>query len=312
MKAKNKIPKTFFIFLIASGFIWLLITFSKEYSSRITYNINYSKIPQNKLLQEKPLKELTLAIKGTGFKILTSNINKKSITLDASKLTSRGNSKYYFLLRNQITSIKNQVPSGIEVLNIEIDTIYLNLGSLKSKKIALKPNLDLEFHIGYDLLNEIKITPDSVLVSGPENQIDTLRYLNLKELSLLDVKNDFTNTVDIEIPSSLSGLKLRLKKASISGEVDKFTEGSLTVPFTIKNVPDSINITTLSEKVNVKFVTALSNFNKISENSLKIECDYLATKEDNLNYLIPKLIFKPDYIKSYKIIPNKIDFLIRK
>ena len=234
MKAKNKIPKTFFIFLIASGFIWLLITFSKEYSSRITYNINYSKIPQNKLLQEKPLQELTLAIKGTGFKILTSNINKKSITLDASKLTTRGNSKYYFLLRNQITSIKNQVPSGIEVLNIEIDTIYLNLGSLKSKKIALKPNLDLEFHIGYDLLNEIKITPDSVLVSGPENQIDTLRFLNLKELSLIDVKNDFTNTVDIEIPSSLSGLKLRLKKASISGEVDKFTEGSLTVPFTIK------------------------------------------------------------------------------
>ena len=113
MKAKNKIPKTFFIFLIASGFIWLLITFSKEYSSRITYNINYSNIPQNKLLQEKPLQELTLGIKGTGFKILTSNINKKSITLDASKLTSRGNSKYYFLLRNQITSIKNQVPSGI-------------------------------------------------------------------------------------------------------------------------------------------------------------------------------------------------------
>lgn len=310
MKTPKKIPKTFISFLVASFLIWLLITFSKEYTTVITYAVSYKNIPQNKLLQETPIKEIDITVKASGFKILRSNFKNKEIQLEASNLQRKEHSKFYFLTKNQVTKIQKQLLFGVELKEIEQDTIYLNLGVLTSKKVALKPNLNINYHIGYDLLNNIKISPDSIVISGPETQVKETRYLELSELKLDDVKSDFSE--EVTVLKLNNNFKFSTLKTTISGNVDKFTEGRLQVSFTTKNLPEDINLTTLSEKVEIVFVVALSNFSKISEASFKVECDYLISEKNNLGYLIPKVVLAPDFIKSIKIIPKKIDFLIQK
>ena len=310
MKTSKKIPKTFISFLVASFLIWLLITFSKEYTTVITYAVSYKNIPQNKLLQETPIKEIDITVKASGFKILRSNFKNKEIQLEASNLQRKEHSKFYFLTKNQVTKIQKQLLFGVELKEIAQDTIYLNLGVLTSKKVALKPSLDINYHIGYDLLNDIKISPDSIVVSGPETQIKETNYLELSELKLDDVKSDFSE--EVTILKLNNNFKFSTLKTTIYGNVDKFTEGKLQVSFTTKNLPENINLTTLSEKVEIVFVVALSNFSKISEASFKVECDYLISEKNNLGYLIPKVVLVPDFIKSIKIIPKKIDFLIQK
>lgn len=310
MKTSRKIPKTFISFLVASFLIWLLITFSKEYTTVITYAVVYKNIPQNKLLQETPIKQIDVTVKASGFKILRSNFKNKKIQLEASTLQRKKRTKFYFLIRNQATKIQKQLLSGVELLEIAQDTIYLNLGLLTSKKVALKANLEINYHIGYDLLNNIKISPDSIIISGPESQVKKIHYLELGELKLNDVKSNFLE--EVAILKSNSNFKFSALKTTISGNVDKFTEGKLQIPFTTKNLPKDTNLTTLSEKVEVVFVVALSNFSKISEASFKVECDYIMSEKNNLGYLIPKVILAPDFIKSVKIIPKKIDFLIQK
>lgn len=310
MKTSKKIPKTFISFLVASFLIWLLITFSKEYTTVITYPVVYNNIPQNKLLQEAPIKQIDITIKASGFKIIRSKFKNKKIQLEASTLYRKKHAKFYFLTKNQVTKIQKQLLSGVDLLEIAQDTIYLNLGLLTSKKVALKANLEINYHIGYDLLNDIKISPDSIIISGPESQVKKINYLELVALKLNDVKSNFLE--EVPILKSNNNFKFSALKTTISGNVDKFTEGKLQIPFTTKNLPKDINLTTLSEKVEVVFVVALSNFSKISEASFKVECDYVMSEMNNLGYLIPKVILAPDFIKSVKIIPKKIDFLIQK
>lgn len=310
MKTSRKISKTFISFLVASFLIWLLITFSKEYTTVITYAVIYKNIPQNKLLQEAPINKIDITVKASGFKILRSNFRNKKIQLEASNLQRKEHSKFYFLTKNQVMKIQKQLLFGVELKEIEQDTIYLNLGLLTSKKVALKSNLDINYHIGYDLLNEIKISPDSIVISGPEAQVAKTNYLDLSELKLDDVKSDFSE--EVTIIKLNNNFKISDLKTIISGSVDKFTEGKLQVSFTTKNLPKDVNLTILSEKVEIVFVVALSNFSKISEASFKVECDYLISEKNNLGYLIPKVILAPDFIKSIKIIPKKIDFLIQK
>lgn len=310
MKTSRKISKTFISFLVASFLIWLLITFSKEYTTVITYAVIYKNIPQNKLLQEAPINKIDITVKASGFKILRSNFRNKKIQLEASKLQRKEHFKFYFLTKNQVMKIQKQLLFGVELKEIAQDTIYLNLGLLTSKKVALKPNLDINYHVGYDLLNKIKISPDSIVISGPKAQVEKTNYLGLSKLKLEDVKSDFSE--EVTILKSNNNFKISDLKTTISGSVDKFTEGKLQVPFTTKNLPKDINLTTLSEKVEIVFVVALSNFSKISEASFKVECDYLTSEKNNLGYLIPKVILAPDFIKSIKIIPKKIDFLIQK
>ncbi|MBT3741774.1 MAG: hypothetical protein HOG32_06115 [Polaribacter sp.] len=310
MKNFKKIPKTFISFLVASFLIWFLITFSKEYTTVITYAVNYKNIPQNKLLQETPINNIDITVKASGFKILRSKFKNKKIQLEASKLKRKGPSKFYFLTKSQVTKIQKQLLFGVELKEILQDTIYLNLGVLTSKRVAIKPNLEINYHVGYDLLNEIKISPDSIVISGPEAQVKKIDYLELSELKLNDVKSNFLE--EVSVLKLNNNFKYSAQKITISGNVDKFTEGKLQIPFTTKNLPKNINLTTLSEKVEVIFVVALSNFSKISEASFKVECDYLISEKNNLGYLIPKVILEPVFIKSVKIIPKKIDFLIQK
>ena len=138
MKTSKKIPKTFISFLIVSFLIWLLITFSKEYTTVIKYAVKYKNIPQNRLLQETPIKEIDLTVKASGFKILRSNFKNETIQLEASNLIRKQNSRFYFLIRNQFTKIQKQLLSGVQLKEIAEDTIYLNLGVLTSKKNRFK------------------------------------------------------------------------------------------------------------------------------------------------------------------------------
>ncbi|SDR83106.1 YbbR-like protein [Polaribacter sp. KT25b] len=312
MKTTQKIPKTFIGFLIASFFIWLLITFSKEYSTVITCPVNYINIQQDKLLQETPIKQIDIAVKSSGFKLLRSKIYNKTINLESSVLQRKKGSKYYLLVKNQFTKIQKQLKSGIQLQEILQDTIYLNLGLLKSKKVVLKPDLDIKYQIGYALLGDIKVVPDSIVISGPEDQLKKITSLNLKKITLNDLKENFSEEVQIVEQTKGKNLKFSTAKATVSGNVERFTEGRLKIPFITKNLPDHINLTTLSDNVEVVFIVALSNFTKVSEASFTVECDFEISEKNNLSYLIPKVTTKPDFIKSFKIVPTKIDFLIQK
>lgn len=308
----NKIPKTFISFLIISFLIWFLITFSKEYDTVVTYPVSYKNLPQNKLLQETPRSTIDISIKASGFKIVRTKLKNKIIKLEASELQKKKAENFYLLTRNQTVKIQKQLLSGVVLQEIIQDTIYLNLGILGSKKVAIKPNLTINYHIGYDLLEPITIKPDSVVVSGSEAQLQKIKYLTLNKLSLNDVKNDFSEQVGIINPEAQNSLNINTSKVSISGKVDKFTEGVLQIPFTIKNLPENTSLTILTENVEIVFIVALSNFAKVSEASFKVECDFALSEENNLGYLIPKVISKPNFIKSFKLVPSKIDFLIRK
>lgn len=311
MIPKKKISNTFLSFLLATIFIWLLITLSKEYTTAISFPIKYTKIAQNKLLQATPVKALEILVKTTGFSIFRTRFNTKEITINANALLKKTGTKYYLLVKNQKQRIQKQLPSGVALEQILKDTLFLDLGRLVTRKLPLIPKIKISYHVGYDLSEEITVTPDSILVSGPENYMSALKGLALLPVVLEDVMANFTKKVAIKMPKGIKNLKLDTKEITVSGKVEKFTEGTLEVPYTVINIPKDITINTLTKKIQITFIVGLSRFNKINENSFQIECDYSISESNNLGYLIPKLVHKPSEIKSYKIIPNEIDFLIQ-
>ena len=312
MKKNKKISKSFIKFLIASILIWFLITLSKEYTLILTFPVNYTNISQDKLLQKEPTKEIDLLVKSSGFNIIKSRFGNKSLALNANNLSRKSSNRYYFLTRNQFSTIQKQLRSGVQLQEITLDTIYLEIGSLISKKVALKPSLEINYHVGYDILEPVTIKPDSILISGPEAQVENIKEIHLELLKLEDVKSDFSKEVKIILPINSSNIRVDADLTTISGKVEKFTEGSFQIPFKVDNLPKGLDLTTLNKTVEVVFVVGLSNFDKIDKNFFKVVCDYKISKENNLSYLIPKVTTNSSLIKSVKVIPNKVDFLIQK
>jgi hypothetical protein len=291
--------------------MWLLVTLSKEYTTTIIFPIKYSKIAQNKLLQTTPITTLETVIKANGFSVLRTRFNTKKIAINANTAIKKKGTTYYLLVKNQKQFIQKQLPSGVALQQIIKDTLFLDLGSLVIKKLSLKPNIKINYHVGYDLSEDITVTPDSILVSGPEDYMSKLKNIELLPVILEDVMANFTKKVAVKMPKGIKNLKFDTKEVTIHGKVEKFTEGTLDITYTIINIPKGITINTLSKKIQITFIIGLSSFNKINENSFQIECDYSVSESNNLGYLIPKLVHKPSEIKSFKIMPNEIDFLIQ-
>ena len=77
-------------------------------------------------------------------------------------------------------------------------------------------------------------------------------------------------------------------------------------------MPKNHIISTYPKEVKVVFQVALKDYNKITKNSFVIRCDYKKTTKNNFEYLIPEIIEKPEILFDVKVVPNKVEFLIKK
>ncbi|MFC2110235.1 hypothetical protein ACFLSU_06680 [Bacteroidota bacterium] len=309
---KNKKQHALWVFLCISTIFWFLTKLSKVYISNVVYNVEYVNLPEAKLFQNTPSETIELEIKGTGFKLLKENLNRKTLTLDLSKVRFKEKYHYYLLAASKSVEIQEQLGKSIRLENIRQDSLFFDLGVNKFKKVPVVSDIDISYKLGYSLSDEILVLPDSIEIRGPEIQINSINELKLENLELKDIFEDVYHEVQIIKPENTDKVHYKTEAVKIIAKVEKFTEDSFTVPFYIENIPQNAKITTYPKEVKVVFKIGLSNYSKISASNFKIKCDYKASIEAGLNYLVPKIVEQPEWVSSVKLVPRHIEFLIQK
>ena len=306
----NKKLRVFLLFLILSILFWTLIKLSKEYISEVVFDVVYTDIPKNKLLQNTPESQVSLTLKTSGFKLLRYGFNKKTLEYTLTEIEKRGGSQFYSETSSNTNFLQAQLSAETVVLNVEPDTLYFDLGVRKSKKVTVISAVDFEFKTGYNFVHPFEMSPNEVTLSGPEKVIDTINEVRTENFKFSELSASFQQSVKLVIPND--AVELSESEITISGEVDKITDGSFTIPFEVINLPRNYLISTYPKEVKVIYQVALKDYNKIPENSFRVQCDYKHTEDNNLDYLIPRIVEKPEIIFDVKVVPNKIEFLIKK
>ncbi|NLP56989.1 hypothetical protein [Lutibacter sp. B1] len=307
----NRKVRIFLFFLVLTSIIWLLIELSKTYTSSAVFKIEYKNLPADKLLQSKPIQEVNVAIKAPGFNLVKYKAVKHKITLNLKNVI-KNNTSYYLLPNAQISNLNAQLPSETEIVKILSDTIFIELGNNISKKIPVNPSIDIKYKLGYNLTEDLKIIPDSIIISGPEKYIDSVKEITTTTLKLNEVYENINIDLPLKTPLK-KNIVLSDKSVKIKGEVDKFTEGSFTIPVTIINEPEGVKVRPFPNEIEIVYQAGLSNFNKINKNSVQVAFDYKEYQNDTLiRFLTPVIMQKSEFISSIRINPNQIEFLIQK
>lgn len=308
----NRKLKVFLFFLILSSIFWLLIQLSKSYVSTATFNAHYKNIPIDMLLQQEPTTELNLAIKAPGFTLLKYKAKTHKIDLSLNGVVKNKNA-FYLLPKAQLAYLNEQISGETEVIGVLQDTVFIKLGNTITKKVPVNSNLEIKFKLGYNFIENLIVTPDSVVISGPETSLDTISEIQTVTIKLNDVYETVNVDLKLVVPNEDEFLVLSEKTVNAVGEVDKFTEGVFTMPVVIINEPEGVTINPFPKEVKVSYQVGLSNFNKINKNSFTIVFDYNQYKNDTLTrYLSPVIPQKSEFIHSLKINPSQIEFLIQK
>lgn len=306
--SNSNVSKKLLLFVIASVIFWFMTKLSKEYENTISYPIEFVDLPNNKLFKTPPIKNISIQVKSSGFKLIASYLLPNTIKIDASSPEVMDD-KSYLLLPKQRLSIQKQINSGVTIDHFIEDTVSLNLGTLQTKKVPVTLRSDFNFDVGYGIEGDIKLKPDSVLVIGAKEILDTVYSVSTEQLSKTKINGNIEEEIRLLKFPITKNIKLESSEVTIKAKVSKFTEGSLELPFSIINLPENLVISTFPQKVKATYTVSLDNFSNVNADLFEVVCDYNRVS-DGITYLIPKLKKSSDLVKNVRITPNRIDFIL--
>ncbi|WP_053991356.1 CdaR family protein [Mangrovimonas sp. TPBH4] len=309
---RNKKLNVFGFFLLLSFLFLIVGKLSAKYTETVTFNVSFEKVPENKVLREKQKAKIKAVISSNGFNLLPLNFFNRPVKIDFESDLYYNNDHYSWIASKSSHKIKSMLGQKVEMLSVKPDTLDFYFETLDTKKVPVKLDANISYMVGYDVLDKLKVAPDSVTVIGAENIVNGIMELSTESLSLKDVNAGFKVPIALKVPEVDGELKLSSQKVEVSSEVVKFTEGALDVPVTLINTPKNITINYFPKAVTVLYYVPLNRFNEIKSSDFKVVCDYQEIAETDKNTMTPKLTLVPEAAKSTRIKQNKVEFIVVK
>ena len=299
--------RLFFVLLLITTAIWLVIQLSKTYSTNASLNAVITNIPIDKVVDNKSF-TIDYKLTTSGFKLLWLNLKSDQVKLSLEKFEEKEDS--YNLDVSEVAALLND-RYLIKNDNLEFDknTISINFSERKVKSVGIKPRLTYSFAPGYNSASEIRTTPDSVKISGKKDKVNRLNYLRTEKIKIENVEDTLRLNANVKVPSD--DISIETNKVELFLPVEKFTEDEKVLPINLVNAPDSLQVNYFPKNVSVKYLVPVSKYNKINIEQFRIECNF-NEKFMKQGILIPKLVMKPGSIKNVSISPYKIEYLIKK
>src|SRR5690606_39100193 len=178
------------------------------------------------------------------------------------------------------------------------------------KVVDVVSDIQLEFAVGYSALDEIKLQPDTITVSGPASIIDTLQEVSTVPLKINNISKDLQGTVQIQ-KSGLDKLTFFTEEVNYSLRTDKFTEGKANIPIELQNVPEDHNVVIFPKEVVVFYQVSLSDFDKIKTSAFKVVVDFRNQLPKD-GFLLAQVVQKPALVNNVRLSEQKIQFVVKR
>ena len=307
-----------FVFLVClslASFLWFLNALEKHYTDHITVPVRYINLPKDKDLTGKLPDKFDLTVDAFGYTLLRHKLSLafSPVLLDINELTNnylegKFMSKYTISTNGHKEEIAKQISSEIEIISIRPDSISFKVSSVIEKLVPVHPIVDFTFAKEFILQKPPIVKPESILVRGPEEILDTLKYIYTKPIELKNLSHTVKRDVDLAM---LPELKSELDEVSVLIDVEQCTEAKFEIPILIINQPDSLLIKTFPAKVKVTCRIGLSQYNKLNNNSFRAVVDY-SHRSGVLSKLRVVLDKVPETVLSVDYFPKDVEYIIER
>ena len=305
---KKKSVKRFSIFFIVA-FVFLIISkLSNDYKQNIKLKLNLVNVDDEILIQNDSSNFINAYVEAKGFSLVPLIFNNyKDLIVNAKSDATIKSNHFIFDVQKHKYLIEDQLGNSFQLLSVKPDTLLVSYSKRASKTVPIVLNRSINYAVGYDLKGDFNFDIDSVKIVGSANLVNEINSITTEELILNDVNTNIKQKLNFEILTN-GDIEIFPKSVFVSGDVARFTEGTIELPITITNQPNTININYFPKTVTLSYYVDLENYNAVKGSSFSVECNYKDIGE-NQTYLVPKVVNKPDFIKHINIKQKRIDFI---
>ena len=301
--------KVFSLFLFLALVSWFLSNLSEPYETRTDVTLEYKSVPDSLLLGNDAVQIMETKIRTSGFRLLYFKLFKKNIVLDVSEVSFQ-NPNFYLTKSSVLKQMERQFSQQVSVLDLDRERLKVDLYQVERKKLAVRPQLNLQLEPNFLLEGQLKISPDSVIVKGPYAEIANLNELLTTEATLTEVSSDFALEAALIFPKGLSNSIFSHSRVEIEGKVVKFSEKVFEVPIRGINFPEGYTIKLIPEKVGVVCKASLERLRQISAGDFGITVDYQQLGGANNNTLLLQIAKQPEGVYGIRLQERTANFVM--
>ncbi|MEX0981994.1 MAG: hypothetical protein WD577_13480 [Bacteroidales bacterium] len=302
----------FSFFLAISIVIWLLNALSKEYTTVLKYPVAYSKFPSEKVLVSEVPDHLGLKVTAYGYPLLSYKFSKRPIPLNfpvssfAMNRMPGDTTKFYILTRYVRERLERQLSSELQLQEISPDTLMFQFANEVSRWVPLEPNLNFEIEKGFTVIDDVVISPESIMVTGPDIFLDTLHVLSTERRFLGKLDKNFRGNLKI---ANYPNLNYQKTAVNCAISIEKLTEVQVRVPVQVVGLPDSLRIQTFPQRLTVTGMIGLSKYERIVPEAFRLEVSYGDVLQ-NKSRLEVQMKIKPEELTSAEFYPKSVEYLL--
>ena len=291
--------------LIFSIILWGSISLSYDYYATYEIPIKLINFPAGYTTGSALPKDVSIKLKGKGWKLIAVSIGAKSDYL----VSADGDSgKRYINLYNYLT--ENQwLSNEMEVIDISPDTLSFFVEKIAHKKVKIFPNLVIDFKSGYGLGSLVKIMPDSTIVYGPVSKLKNLNSVTTRTIKLTELDNIVERRFPLE---DLQGMKYRDPSVIISLDVQKIVDKNFeNIPVEIRDVPRDRSVVLLPNKIDIGIRGGIDILGRMKDTDFKSFLFYRDVVLDTIGSVVPQ-VEVPENTSLIYIKPERLRYIIKK
>lgn len=305
----------FLAFLVISTGFWFLNALRKDYTATLTYPVRFENIPDDMMLPDELKSKILLKVRAGGFVILRYQLSNTflPLTFDVSEMKawSSGDVKgVYTVTKDGHNRIVGQLSQGMELIEIEPDTLFVPLWERGTAKVPVKIETQLTFEKQFLQAGPVLLKPDSVEIYGPRKLIDSLEYIEARPLVFENIADTISTMVNLNFPPQI---KSSVKRVAAMIPVEPFTELNVSVPLRINGLPDSLRIKTFPSEIQISFRVGISKYEKIDRNMFRAVVDleqvFNEERPDRLKVRMERI---PEHVESLNFSPIFVEYLLEK
>lgn len=316
--AKNKYSKTnkkpgktkaFFVCLLIASFLWLVHSLNTVYTYTFKIPVEFKNIPINK----RPLMEMpnfiTIEAKASGLKLamILSNKYQRPYEVDFNKLQSVNKNQNYVLSNSQL-NLNKRFRFDVQIKSISPDTLYFTEKTGFQKIVPVKVPLHIKCKEGY-AYKKPSVTPAFLTIWGDTTYLEKVDTLYTQTLTLSNLSQNVLTTLQLIKPSS--ELHTAVNAVSLSVEVSKLIQQSVTIPITNQRDYPNQQVRLFPSKATIRFTALQNTFNP--EDTLAFKAVINSDKVNKFSNKCPVILSSvPGNITVLEITPKEVELLILK
>ncbi len=286
---------------------WAGVTLRDPYQTTIVVPLSIGDIPEGFAVETPIPHTLTLRVRGDGWRLALMSLGTSfRAEIPYPSLRPRRRVITIAELNERLT-----LPNGIQILDMNPDSIYVGLGRQVQKKVPVVLDCTVSFRKDFGQVGKPRLEPDSVTIAGAESVLRTIDAWHTAPVVLenlkapVDMKVPFEDTVSYLVTPNPPSVRVQIA-------VEPFAETSFSgLPVDVDSVPTALEVILIPPRVDIIVRGGIKQLQTLGSNDFRAVVKYGIIETDTTGLVVPDILSPPGLqIVSEK--PDRLHYIVRR